>query len=100
MPITERIQSAITQRATGDRIKEIAVEEGMITLLTYSLNLVKEGLTTLEEVERVTFADTGLEMELKAKRLNSYTCQVCQADLRQEWYDCPFCTTPRALVVS
>ncbi|NBO30339.1 MAG: type II/IV secretion system protein [Cyanobacteria bacterium WB6_1B_304] len=100
MPITERIQSAITQRATGDRMKEIAVEEGMITLLTYSLNLVKEGLTTLEEVERVTFADSGLEMELKAKRLNSYTCQVCQADLRQEWYDCPFCTTPRALVVS
>ena len=95
MRITETIQTLITEGAPTERIKEVAVEEGMNTLLAYSLNLVRQGLTTLEEVERVTFTDTGLEAELKAKRKTSLICQTCGADLRPEWLDCPYCTTPR-----
>ena len=68
MKISEQLQSLINQGASTDRIKEVSVEEGMTTLLAYSLNLVKNGYTTLEEVERVTFTDSGLEAELKAKR--------------------------------
>ena len=92
---SERIAELINQGATTDRIKDCAVEEGMITLLAYSLNLVQEGYTTLEEVERVTFTDTGLESEMRSKRKSSLTCQVCQAELQQEWLDCPYCMTPR-----
>ncbi|MEA5534480.1 GspE/PulE family protein [Crocosphaera sp. XPORK-15E] len=92
---TERIQSLINEGATTDRIKEAAVEEGMITILAYSLQLVQEGYTTLEEVERVTFTDTGLEAELKAKRKSSLECKTCSAELQQEWMDCPYCMTPR-----
>ncbi|HIK56379.1 MAG TPA: type II/IV secretion system protein [Synechococcales cyanobacterium M55_K2018_004] len=95
MRVTERIQSLITEGAPTERIKEVAVEEGMKTLLAYSLNLVRQGATTLEEVERVTFTDTGLEAELKAKRKTSLTCRTCGADLKPEWLDCPYCTTPR-----
>ncbi|MEB3356263.1 MAG: ATPase, T2SS/T4P/T4SS family [Synechococcales bacterium] len=95
MRVTETLQSLITQGAPTERIKEVAVEEGMQTLLAYSLNLVRQGATTFEEVERVTFTDTGLEAELKAKRKTSLTCRVCGADLKPEWLDCPFCTTPR-----
>jgi type IV pilus assembly protein PilB len=95
MRVSEGIQSMITEGAPTERIKEVAVEEGMQTLLSYSLNLVQQGLTTLEEVERVTFTDTGLEAELKAKRKSSLTCRVCSADLKQEWIDCPYCMTPR-----
>ncbi|MGF1498021.1 MAG: GspE/PulE family protein [Elainellaceae cyanobacterium] len=95
MRITETLQSLITEGAPTERIKEVAVEEGMQTLLAYSLNLVRQGATTLDEVERVTFTDTGLEAELKAKRKTSLTCRVCGADLKPEWLDCPFCTTPR-----
>lgn len=95
MRITERLQSLINHGATTDMIKEAAVEEGMVTLLAYSLNLVREGLTTLEEVERVTFTDTGLEAELKAKRKSSLTCRECGALLKQEWLDCPYCMTSR-----
>ncbi len=95
MRITERLQTMINQGATTDAIKEAAVEEGMKTLLAYSLNLVQEGQTTLEEVERVTFTDSGLEAELKAKRKTSLTCRTCSADLKQEWLDCPYCLTPR-----
>ncbi len=95
MRVTERIQTLITEGAPTERIKEAAVEEGMKTLLAYSLNLVRQGATTLEEVERVTFTDTGLEAELKAKRKSSLTCRACDAELKQEWFECPYCTTPR-----
>ena len=92
---SEKLQALINEGANTDRIKETAVEEGMITILAYSLNLVKEGHTTLEEVERVTFTDSGLEAELKAKRKSGLTCRTCSAELQPEWLDCPYCMTPR-----
>lgn len=95
MRITENLQTLINQGATTERIKEVAVEEGMKTLLAYSLDLVRQGTTTLEEVERVTFTDTGLEAELKAKRKSGLTCRICTAQLQPEWLDCPYCMTPR-----
>ena len=95
MKNSERLQALVNEGANTDRIKEAAVEEGMITILAYSLNLVKEGHTTLEEVERVTFTDSGLEAELKAKRKSGLTCRTCNAELQPEWLDCPYCMTPR-----
>lgn len=95
MQNSERLQQLINQGATTDRIKEAAVDEGMVTLLAYSLNLVREGYTTLEEVERVTFSDSGLEAELKAKRKSGLICSGCRAELKPEWLDCPYCMRPR-----
>ncbi|MEB3279544.1 MAG: GspE/PulE family protein [Lyngbya sp.] len=95
LKVTERLQTLITQGAPTEQIKEAAVEEGMKTLLAYSLQLVREGYTTFEEVERVTFTDSGLEAELKAKRKQGLTCKSCRAELRPEWLDCPYCMTPR-----
>ncbi|MEM6398716.1 MAG: ATPase, T2SS/T4P/T4SS family [Cyanobacteria bacterium P01_D01_bin.116] len=95
MRITERIQTLINEEAPTELIKEAAVEEGMKTLLAYSLDLVRQGATTLEEVERVTFTDTGLEAELKAKRKSGLTCRNCEAELQPEWLDCPYCMTSR-----
>lgn len=92
---TEPVQVLITQGAPTERIKEKAVEEGMVTLLAYSLNLVRQGATTLEEVERVTFTDSGLESELKAKRKSGLTCKTCTAELKPEWLECPYCMTAR-----
>ena len=95
MVMSERLEKLINQGATTDMIKEAAVEEGMTTILAYSLNLVRQGHTTLEEVERVTFTDSGLEAELKAKRKTSLVCSNCDAELEQQWLDCPYCMTPR-----
>ena len=95
MRVTERVQQLISDGAPTEQIKEAAVEEGMHTLLAYSLNLVKEGHTTLEEVERVTFTDKGLEAELKAKRKSVLACTNCSAELHHDWLDCPYCLTPR-----
>jgi type IV pilus assembly protein PilB len=95
MQITEELAELINQRAPAAVIKETAVQQGMKTLLAYSLQLVREGQTTLEEVERVTFTDAGLEAELKAKRKSSLVCRTCAAELKTEWMDCPYCMTPR-----
>ncbi len=95
MKITERLQELINRRAPTAQIKEAAVEEGMKTLLAYSLELVMNGYTTFDEVERVTFTDSGLEAELKAKRKATLTCRTCNAELQQDWLDCPYCMTPR-----
>jgi type IV pilus assembly protein PilB len=95
MRVSERVQALINEGAPTERIKEAAVDEGMVTLLSYSLKLVQEGYTTLEEVERVTFTDSGLEAELKAKRKSSLSCRTCLASLQPEWLDCPYCMAPR-----
>ena len=95
MQMTETLQKLVSDGVPSEQIKEAAVEEGMKTLLAYSLNLVRQGYTTLDEVERVTFTDTGLEAELKARRKSSLTCENCQAELQQDWLDCPYCLTPR-----
>lgn len=95
MRMTDNIQTLISEGAPTDRVKEGAVQDGMQTLLSYSLDLVRQGHTTLDEVMRVTFTDTGLEAELKARRKSSLTCDNCQAQLQPEWLDCPYCLTPR-----
>ncbi len=95
MQITDELATLINQRAPTAIIKETAVQQGMKTLLAYSLQMVQEGHTTLDEVERVTFTDSGLEAELKAKRKTTLTCVTCSAELKPEWLDCPFCMTPR-----
>jgi type IV pilus assembly protein PilB len=95
MRVSETLQTLINEEAPTERIKEVAIEEGMKTLLAYSLDLVRNGHTTLEEVDRVTFTDTGLEAELKAKRKSGLTCRTCSAELRPDWLDCPYCMTPR-----
>jgi type IV pilus assembly protein PilB len=95
MRMSERLQSAINKGASTDIIKEIAVEEGMKTLMAYSFDLVRQGYTTLEEVLRVTYTDKGREAEERARRKRSLECQTCNAILRPEMLECPYCTTPR-----
>jgi len=95
MQMTETLQKLVSEGVPTEQLKEVAVEGGMKTLLAYSLNLVRQGYTTLDEVERVTFTDTGLEAELKARRKSSLTCENCEAELQQDWLDCPYCLTPR-----
>ena len=54
MEITDAVRTAITERKDAATIKAIAVKEGMSTMMMEGLGKVKEGVTTLEEVLRVT----------------------------------------------
>jgi general secretion pathway protein E len=58
--VSPRLQDLITQNRPASVLRTVAIEEGMVPLRQYGWNKVVDGLTTIEEVVRVTAAD--LEM--------------------------------------
>jgi type IV pilus assembly protein PilB len=57
LPVTEAIRRLIIKRASASVIKNQAVSEGMKTLRQVGIDKALEGVTTLEEVWRVTAED-------------------------------------------
>lgn len=53
MSINDEMRGLILKHATADTIRECSKRQGMQSLLDYGMNLVKQQLTTLAEVERV-----------------------------------------------
>lgn len=54
LPVTPHIRDLVIQRKSSDVIQKVAVEQGMETLAENALSLFKKGITSLEEVLRVT----------------------------------------------
>lgn len=57
LPVSEAIRRLVIKRASAAVIKNQAVAEGMKTLRMVGIDKAREGLTTLEEVLRVTSED-------------------------------------------
>jgi type IV pilus assembly protein PilB len=57
LDLTDHIREMIVSRRPTSEIKRAAVEEGMITLRESGLAKVKSGLTTLREINKVTFVE-------------------------------------------
>ncbi len=57
MKVNDPIRDLIMKSSTADVIRECASENGVKSLLSYGLDLVEKGLTTIEEVERVCLLD-------------------------------------------
>jgi type IV pilus assembly protein PilB len=57
MTITPALRSAIVKMQPASRIKEIAVSEGMNTLRTGAANLVKQKITSLEEMRKIAYEE-------------------------------------------
>ena len=93
--MNELMAAAVAKGATTDRVRQLALESGMKTLLGYSLDLVREGRTTLEEVGRMVLTDAGLESERRARALSTLSCSGCGGGLQEGWLECPYCLTPR-----
>ena len=53
MKVNEVIRELIMKQANADQIREQAFNKSGRSLLMYGMNLVKNGMTTIEEVERV-----------------------------------------------
>jgi len=58
MDVTEEVQGLIVKRSTSAEIQRLAVQQGMVTMRQDGYLKALSGLTTLEEVNRVT-ADTA-----------------------------------------
>jgi len=54
LEVTKDIKALITAKNDSDVIQKRAIEEGMTTMLDDGLNKVVKGMTTIEEVLRVT----------------------------------------------
>ena len=95
LKMNDTITAAVAKKAPTDVIRRMALENGMKTLLGYGLQLVREGITTLAEVERMLLTDSGLESERRSRSLSTLTCSCCGGGLQDEWLECPYCLTSR-----
>ena len=53
MKVNETIRELIMKQSNADEIREKAFDKAGRSLLAYGMNLVKNEMTTIEEVERV-----------------------------------------------
>ncbi|MFL5799129.1 MAG: GspE/PulE family protein [Actinomycetota bacterium] len=53
MPVTEEIERLTVERASSDRIRQVAMEQGMISLRVDGLQKAAAGITSIEEILRV-----------------------------------------------
>lgn len=81
MKINDELRDLIARGANTAMLRYTAQQAGMKTLVEYSLELASEGLTTLDEVIRVTFTGEG----------SSSICPGCSKPVGEEYYKCPFC---------
>ncbi len=54
MPVNDKIRQLIVEQASAEEIKREALSEGMVTLRDYAIKKMAMGLTTYDEVLRVT----------------------------------------------
>ena len=57
MKISKRIRDAIKQNMSAHEIEGIAVEDGMTTLKSYAVELIKKQLTTVSELKKICNTD-------------------------------------------
>ncbi len=55
LPISPKLKHIISTNGTAEDIEKQAIEEGMSTLIMSAGNLVRKGVTTMEEVYRVAY---------------------------------------------
>lgn len=56
LPITDKIRSMITDGANTQQLKQEAIENGMMTLRESAKRLVLQGVTTVEELLKMTYS--------------------------------------------
>ena len=60
LDLTDRIREMIVDRRPTSEIKRVAREEGMVTLRESGLNKIREGQTSVREINKVTFVEESL----------------------------------------
>jgi len=79
----DRIRQAIRNNMRDEVLRDFATSSGMLLMIDDAVNKVLQGVTTLEEVQRVV---------PYVKRLN-ISCSHCDSILNAAFRYCPFCGT-------
>jgi len=78
----DKVRELVSANSNAQEIRNYSRENGMLTLLDYSIQLALQGLTTIDEVMRVTFSDVG----------QSGLCPNCAKTIKDEFNTCPYCS--------
>lgn len=82
LQFNDELREVVNREGTKAQIRDIAKKTaGMVPLKEYSLKLVRDGYTDLDEVLRVTMTDEGEEK----------LCGGCKAVVEETWTRCPYC---------
>ena len=82
MRLNDEIRELAAKGSTTAMIRFAAKQSGMVPLKDYSIRLVAQGLSSADEVVRVTLADTAGEDKL---------CSHCRNPIGDDFVTCPFC---------
>jgi type IV pilus assembly protein PilB len=82
---TDPIRSAVRSGGRTDEIRSLARNNGMKLMQEYALERVYEGLTTLDEVQRV----------VPFEPIHAVYCRGCQRELSPAFAFCPYCGEKR-----
>ncbi len=82
----ESIRSAIRNGGRNEDIRVLARHGGMKLMQEYALDRVRQGLTTLDEVQRVVPFET----------IHTMHCASCQHELSPAFLYCPYCGEKRS----
>jgi len=79
--LDDAIRSAVRTNGRSNEIRALARNNGMKLMQEYALDLVRRGLTTLDEVQRV----------VPFESIRSTFCAACQRELSPAFAFCPSC---------
>jgi type IV pilus assembly protein PilB len=115
LPITQQIRDQLAIQVSDSSLGYAVRDAGVLSLQESGLAKVKAGITTLEEVMRVTYVEREQALRCPSCReeidsawlvcpycqhdLSARKCDGCGRDVRPDWRVCPYCRTelsPRA----
>ncbi|MBI4395949.1 MAG: Flp pilus assembly complex ATPase component TadA, partial [Elusimicrobia bacterium] len=86
LDISGEVRQAIRQGGASEgKIRDLARKSGMKSLLDDALEKVKQGITTMEEVERILIL---MDEPASAKEA---LCPQCEETVQEDWKKCPYC---------
>jgi type IV pilus assembly protein PilB len=85
LPVDDAMRAAIRSGSRNDEIRTLARQNGMKLMHEYALEHVRDGLTTLEEVQRV----------VPFEQAAASGCTACGRELSAAFAFCPYCGEKR-----
>jgi type IV pilus assembly protein PilB len=81
LPFNDAMRQAVRSGNHNDQMRILARQNGIKFMQDYALDLVRQGLTTIEEVQRVVaFGQASAEV-----------CNACSRELSPSFMFCPYC---------
>jgi type IV pilus assembly protein PilB len=85
LQFNEALRQSVRSGNHNDQVRMLARHNGIKFMQEYALDLVREGVTTFEEVQRV----------VAFGEISALTCASCTRELSPNFAFCPYCGVKR-----